>query len=74
MQFGQYRFILYTTVRLRIHQRYVTPSRSIGVRTTGTDCRSAAKRGSVPLLAVATEQGKVYVWDTSKREELGRGQ
>jgi hypothetical protein len=34
----------------------------------------AAKRGGVPHLAVATEQGTVYVWDTSKREELGRGQ
>jgi hypothetical protein len=34
----------------------------------------AAKRGGVPRLAVATEQGTVYVWDTSKREELGRGQ
>ncbi|KAH9978023.1 WD40-repeat-containing domain protein [Lactifluus volemus] len=31
----------------------------------------AAKRGGVPHLAVATEQGTVYVWDTSKREELG---
>ena len=34
----------------------------------------AAKRGAVPHLAVATEQGTVYIWDTSKREELGRGQ
>ena len=34
----------------------------------------AAKRGSVPHLAVATEQGTVYIWDTSKREELGQGQ
>ncbi|KAH9007055.1 WD40 repeat-like protein [Lactarius hatsudake] len=32
----------------------------------------AAKRGAVPHLAVATEQGTVYIWDTSKREELGR--
>jgi alpha-tubulin suppressor-like RCC1 family protein len=34
----------------------------------------AAKRGAVPYLAVATEQGTVYIWDTSKREELGQGQ
>lgn len=32
----------------------------------------AAKRGAVPYLAVATEQGTVYIWDTSKREELGQ--
>ncbi|KAI0303171.1 WD40-repeat-containing domain protein [Russula brevipes] len=32
---------------------------------------NAAKRGAVPHLAVATEQGTVYVWDTSRREELG---
>ncbi|KAF8268292.1 WD40-repeat-containing domain protein [Lactarius quietus] len=31
-----------------------------------------AKRGGIPHLAVATEQGTVYIWDTSKREELGR--
>jgi alpha-tubulin suppressor-like RCC1 family protein len=34
----------------------------------------AAKRSGAPLLAVATQEGSVYVWDTSKREELGRGQ
>ena len=31
MQFGQDRFILYTTVRLRIHQRYVPPLGSTSV-------------------------------------------
>ncbi|KAF8505540.1 WD40-repeat-containing domain protein [Russula emetica] len=31
---------------------------------------NAAKRGAVPHLAVATEQGTVYIWDTSKREAL----
>ncbi len=34
----------------------------------------AAKRGAVPHLAVATEQGTVYIWDTSKREAFGGGQ
>jgi hypothetical protein len=33
----------------------------------------AAKRGAVPHLAVATEQGTVYIWDTSKREALEQG-
>jgi len=35
MQFGPDRFILYTAVRLRIHQRYVPPLRSTSVSTTG---------------------------------------
>jgi hypothetical protein len=33
----------------------------------------AAKRGAVPHLAVATEQGRVYIWDASKREALEQG-
>lgn len=43
-------------------------------RDKGSDRYLAAKRGAVPHLAVATEQGTVYIWDTSKRDELGRGQ
>jgi hypothetical protein len=43
------------------------------MKTARTDCPQAAKRGAVPHLAVATEQGTVYIWDTSKREELEQG-
>lgn len=34
---------------------------------------TAAKRGSTPLLAVATEQGTVHIINTSKRKDWDAG-
>lgn len=70
VQFGQVRLVLDATIRLRIHQWYVLLLRT---RTAKANCPSAAKRGAVPHLAVATEQGTVYIWNTSKREALEQG-